>query len=109
MHELITVLKLTENLISLAVRMPAAAARILNLLVVDHTPRCRLTAAARTRHCNGDVPPGYDEEQTSSLASLEAWWPAEQASRNAQRFAPFVQELDASLWPPLFVYTASQF
>ena len=47
---------------------------------------CMIT---RTRHCNGDVlalsnlPPGYDEEQTSSLASLEArWpWPAEQASR----------------------------
>ena len=36
--------------------------------------------------------PGYDKEQTSSLASLEAQWPAEQASQNAWRFASFIQE-----------------
>ena len=32
-----------------------------------------------------------DKEQTSSLALLEAWWPAEQASRNMQHFVPFVR------------------
>ena len=54
---------------------------------------------AQIHHCNSDVlalsnlPPGYDNlEQTSSLASLEAWWPAEQASRNVQHFAPFIRE-----------------
>ena len=47
-------------------------------------------AAAQTRHCNGDVlalsnlPPGYDKEQTLSLASLEAQWPAKHASRNVR-------------------------
>ena len=39
-----------------------------------------------------NLPPGYDKEQTSSLALLEAWWPAEQASRNAWCFAPFIQQ-----------------
>ena len=53
---------------------------------------------ARTRHCNGDVialsnlPPGYDKEQTSSLTSFEARWPAKQAFRNVRGFAPFVRE-----------------
>ena len=39
-----------------------------------------------------NLPPGYDKEQTSSLASLEAWWPAEQASQNAWHFELFVRE-----------------
>ena len=43
-----------------------------------------------------NLPPGYDKEQTSSLASLEAQWPAEQASQNAQCFLPFVQECISS-------------
>ena len=57
-------------------------------------------AAAQTHHCNGDVfavlnlhvPPGYDEEQTLSLASLKDRWPAQQACRNARHFEPFVQQ-----------------
>ena len=39
-----------------------------------------------------NLPLGYDKEQTSPLASLEARWPAEQASRNEQRFALFTRE-----------------
>ena len=67
-----------------------------------HTPQRRSIVAARTHHSNGNVlrvalsnlSPGYDKEQTSSLASLEARWPTKQASRNARRFVPalFVQE-----------------
>ena len=38
-----------------------------------------------------DLPPDYEKEQTSSLASLEARWPAEQASQNTRRFVPFIQ------------------
>ena len=38
------------------------------------------------------LPPGYDKEQTFSLASLKAQWPAEQASRNMRHLAPFVRE-----------------
>ena len=37
-------------------------------------------------------PPDYDKEQTSSLASLEALWPTEQASQNMRCFALFVRE-----------------
>ena len=72
-----------------AVCMPAAA-RTLNLLVLLRIhrphPSMQVNSTARTRHCNGDVlalsnlPPGYDKEQILSLASLEARWPAEQAS-----------------------------
>ena len=32
-----------------------------------------------------NLPPDHDKEQTSPLASLEAWWPAKQACRNALR------------------------
>ena len=39
-----------------------------------------------------NLPSDYDKEQTSPLASLKAWWPAEQASQNAQRFVPFARE-----------------
>ena len=71
---------------------------------IDHTPRCRSTAAAQAHHFNGDVlalleRQIYHQTMTcrqrtdlSSLASLEARWPAEQASQNARRFAPFIQE-----------------
>ena len=39
------------------------------------------------------LPPDYDKEQTLSLASLKALWPAEQANwNNARRFAPFIWE-----------------
>ena len=43
-----------------------------------------------------NLPPGYDKEQISSLASLEAWWPAKQASRNVRRFTPFVRKCISS-------------
>ena len=36
--------------------------------------------------------PGHDKEQMSSLASLEAQWPAEQASQNAWCLEPFIRE-----------------
>ena len=39
-----------------------------------------------------NLPSGYDKEQILPLASLEAQWPAEQASRNAWRFVPFARE-----------------
>ena len=39
-----------------------------------------------------NLPPEHDKEQTSFLASLEAQWPVEHASRNTQCFAPFVRE-----------------
>ena len=70
-------------------------------------------AAARTRHCNGDIlalsnlSPGYDEEQTSSLASLKARWPAKQTSRNAWRFVPFafIREcISSSMATLVFIY-----
>ena len=41
-----------------------------------------------------NLPPDYDKEQTSPLASLKAQWPAEQTCPNAWRYAPY-----ASLWP----------
>ena len=77
-------------------RVPAAAARTLNLLVLLRRlhPSMQVNReAARTRHRNGDIltlsnlPPGYDKEQISSLASLKARWPAEQWC-----FTPFVRE-----------------
>ena len=104
-HELFTVFKAhrKSHLPSCTVHKSiviAAAVRTLNLLVLLRRPHpsMQVTSTARTRHCNSDVlalsnlPPGYDEEQTSSLALLEArWpWPAEQASRNTRCFALFV-------------------
>ena len=53
--------------------------------MTDHTPQCR------SRSCSNSSP-GYDKEQTLSLTLLKARWPAEQASQNAWRFAPFVRE-----------------
>ena len=58
----------------------------------------QVNSSCSNSHCNGDVlalsnlSTGYDEEQISSLASLEARWPAQQASRNARGFAPFARE-----------------
>ena len=77
------------------------------------TPRCQVNCSCsnsplqwrRYRSARAsNLPPDYVKEQISSLASLEARWPAEQASRNARRFAPFVR-----VCPPLFVHTALQF
>ena len=59
-----------------------------NYYGIDHTPHYLPRAAART----SNLPSGYDKEQISPLASLEAWWPAEQASRNARHFVPFARE-----------------
>ena len=95
----------TENLISLAVRMsivstvrmPAAAARTLNLLVLlrrPHPSAMQVNSTARTCHCNGDVLAllNLPLKNRPHLTSLEARWPAQQASRNARCFAPFVRE-----------------
>ena len=87
---------------------------------LDHTrtPWCRSIAAASTHHCNGDIWAEqkrwichqtinrHDEEQISPLASLKAWWPAEQASQNARRLRCSFKNV--SLWPPLFVHMAQQ-
>ena len=66
---------------------------------VDHTPSMQVNsaAAAQTHHCNGsartlNLAPEYDKEQTSPLTSLEARWPAGQASRNERRFVLFAWE-----------------
>ena len=45
------------------------------------------------------------KEQTLPLASLQAWWPAEQAPRNAWHFAPFARECVSMAprpWHPRF-------
>ena len=60
--------------------MPRAAAQT----------HCVMWCSRSARTLN--LPSGYDKEQTSPLASLEARWPAEQASRNEQRFALFTRE-----------------
>ena len=67
----------------------------------------RRSRSART----SNLPPDYDKEQTSSLASLEARWhvacmlsrPLETRGASRRSFE------NASLWPPLFVHTALQF
>ena len=97
MHELLTACSV--QLPVSTVRMSRWKHRTLNLCYygVDNTPHSRPRAAALThrvwrRSWTSNLPPDYDKEQTSPFASLKARLPTEQASRNAQRFAPFARE-----------------
>ena len=63
---------------------------------VDHTPHCRPRAAAQIHHIwrrslSSNLPPDYDEEQTSFLTLLEARCPAEPGLLKRDT-APFAQE-----------------
>ena len=78
-----------------------AAVRTLNLILRRPHPSMQVNSRClnsplqwrRSRSARmSNLPPDYDKEQTSSLASLEAHWPAEQASQNVRCFAPFVRE-----------------
>ena len=81
--------------------MPTVRMQQHELCFVDHIPRCKVNSSCsnsslqwwRSRSAwTSNLPPDYVKEQTSSLASLEARWPAEQASRNVRRFVPCVRE-----------------
>ena len=73
---------------------------------VDHTPHCRPSCKSSCsnppcikcqRSLSSNLPPDYDKEQTSPLASLEAWWPAEQASQMRGTLRCSLE--NSSLWP----------
>ena len=71
--------------------------------LVDHTPRCRSTAAAWTHHCKGDnlallerrichQTMTKDRPRLLLRSRPGGMWPAEQASRNMRHFALFIRE-----------------
>ena len=119
MHELLRVLNLTysENLnrkskqyhlpsctyvcqiIVSIVRMLAAAAQTLTLLVLLHVRRSHYSIQQLLELANAmatfslcRIYPQTMTKNRPRLASLEAQQPAELASQNAWRFAPFIQE-----------------
>ena len=103
MHKLLTACSVQSRCQSVhCAHADERSPRTLNLRYcgIDHIPHCRARAAARAHRVlqrsrsswTSNLPSGYDKEQTSHLASLEARWPAGQASRNAQRFTPFARE-----------------
>ena len=61
---------------------------------IDHTPRCRLLELT-TAMVTSEQSENIETKNTPHLSlrsRLGGAWPAEQASRNGQRFVPFVQE-----------------
>ena len=126
MHELFTVLKLTENFISLTVLYVsqslvqcacqlAASARTLNLLVLLHRPHhsMQVNSSCWTHHCNGDVLARQIYHQAMTKNRLRFSLGSRLSgllSRLLETHGTLRRLFEnASLWLPLFVHTALQF